>query len=256
MKTRYQDCKIADKLVSGGWPKTLAKNFAGKINKKEFIENADDNEFDRVKYFAITDKSAPATMEVIEKQLVIMKDIIDDKKISAATTLTAKSKWPGCMTKLITGSMADAGFADLGLKCAFGDVEGSEPWLVALRTFSWCWGPGHWPLPGVAAMIHALDEVLMYIITSDVLLSQGIGLDDAKAFFDTKSGCACFQKEKVIRLAAGESVWVPAGHIPLLATLGDDATPSKKSLQMLCHVLSWCGQCISQRTWRSWTPRT
>ena len=80
MKARYQDCKIADKFVSGGWPKTLAKNFAGEINKKEFIENADDNVFDRVKYFVITDKSAPASMKVIEKQLEFMKDIIDDKK--------------------------------------------------------------------------------------------------------------------------------------------------------------------------------
>ena len=70
----------------------------GEINKKEFIENADDNVFDRVKYFVITDKSAPASMKVIEKQLEFMKDIIDDKNISAATTLTAEAKWPGCMS--------------------------------------------------------------------------------------------------------------------------------------------------------------
>ena len=78
-------------------------------------------------------------------------------------------------------------------------------------------------------MVHALDEVLMFIVSTDLLLSQGIGLDDAKALFDTKGGCASFQQPNVIKAQAGESVIVPTGQIPLVVYAVLDTLAKNKS---------------------------
>ena len=100
---------------------------------------------------------------------------------------------------------------------------------MAVRPFNWIWGLGHRPLSGTPTIVHSLSDVFVLLVTSDSLLSQGIGVEDAEAFFDTTSGCESIQAcVKLIRMTAGDSLWVPAGSIPLVAALGDKSTASKK----------------------------
>ena len=63
----------------------------------------------------------------------------------------------------------------------------------------------------------------------DIMLSQGISLDGCKEFFGTTAGADALKDLPIYAVHAGFALWVPAGHVPLMAFV--DAVPQSEGDQ-------------------------
>lgn len=146
-------------------------------------------------------------------------------------------------------------FADLGMTTD----AGTEPWLMTYRSSQWRYGPSHWPLPGLGALVLPVSEGVKHTFLSapyEELLKCGIALPDLQTFLGTDSGVKFAEAHLVqTKLCVGTAMWLPPGWfaLPLACDLrpqGNDATekdeddPVEKGVGMAV-VLSvfaqdWC----------------
>lgn len=142
-----------------------------------------------------------------------------NKKVKDITKTMIKKEWRSAMarTELSGHTICDG---DLGL----GDIkgyarhQGATSWVVAVRANSWCYGLAEFSLPGVGAFVTALGTGLWVSgFLVQPLVSQGLAVQDIKAFLETDSG-ATFAKESSILLyiSPGESLWLPYGVAPVV----------------------------------------
>lgn len=225
---RYRRAKLCSRLILGGFGKSFAKFVANRFYDTTPQEglacNVSCEDFDITKVTVWT--SANDVGWDMIKKLTTMQDTFkpaaDEKVQSLQKTMDnpKNEKWTGSMAKMDYGAglMLD----DLNLRGIAGKCEGPgcEPWMVCMRAYSWRWGPGAWPLPGVGAFIVPVRAGMVFqIIKVESLTQEGmVALGDTPGFLETPSGNklianpgSCILVD--MRTSVAAVAWVPFGYV-------------------------------------------
>lgn len=142
-----------------------------------------------------------------------------DKKVADIMKSMAKKGWRSGMGRI---ECAPDGLCDMSIGLddmkLFVNDPGAQPWVLAVASNTWCFGPAEFALPGVAAFVTSLRQRLwISCFLVQPLVEQGLSVQDIKAFLETDSGVAYAKESSVlVHIEAGESVYIPYGVIPVV----------------------------------------
>ena len=102
----------------------------------------------------------------------------------------------------------------------FEDEEGSEPWVVSLRSNHPRVGPGGIPLPGVGCLLQHVSgtAVSFLIVPVKVFVESGLTvLNDVATFANTESSCKTIEKHGwlVTLYDQSKALYVPYSWFPI-----------------------------------------
>ena len=246
MKERYQRSKLAGKLEHGGFggqfarvvtsmvaaehgePMTSIKNESElNLTSLMLFDEGDEFGFQMVGWVKeYQEKSSGNLNAKIQTTLTFLDE--NEAKSSAAApvkVLDGSGNLPGDLPNLCQ---------KLGMKSTpmFEDEEGSEPWVVSIRSNHQRVGPGGIPLPGIGCVLQHVGgaAVSFLIVPVKVLVESGLTvLNDVATFANTESGSKAIEKHGwlVTLYDQGKALYVPYSMypIPIARDPDDDKQP-------------------------------
>lgn len=246
MKERYQRSKLAGKLEHGGFGGQFAKVVTSKVAAEHgeplesikgesylnltslmLFEDSDEFGFEMIKSIKSYQERSSGNLTAKIKSTLTFLDENEAKSSAAAPVKVLDG----------SGSIPD-GLPNLGKKLGmkseplFEDEEGSEPWVVSLRSNHQRVGPGGIPLPGVGCLLQHVSgaAVSFLIVPVKVFVEAGLTvLNDVATFANTESGSKLIEKHGwlVTLYDQSKALYVPYSWfpIPIARDPEDDKSP-------------------------------
>lgn len=148
--------------------------------------------------------------------LVVMLSALASPQVSETMTGTPmKGLYVQLGSSKATISVTGLSFAPLPKP--IGVTKEFAPFLCTSRNFACRYGPSGWPMVGCGCWVHALQPLHLLILCMSGLQSIG--------FHDYSGLEKCLEHKKYrtwrpcsVRLAVGELLWVPYGHLVMPST--------------------------------------
>jgi hypothetical protein len=225
---RYARTKMNNKMQTGGFSKGFAKQVLFRCETPDTLTTNPETFVAGDPLMWLPEEGSESAFTNEYNLFRTKVTNFDDKAKVLKGSLEDKPKWKGAMVRL------DVEAHDMKKLGVFGDEklvkaehQGSAPWLMAFRLYSWRYGPFAWPMPGFGCFVQlrgGTPEMHLLLVKASNLLQEGIAIKDLQSFFETQTGQACFRDHaKVVKLMPAAVVWIPFGFlaIPLAMAAGD-----------------------------------
>ena len=112
-----------------------------------------------------------------------------------------------------------------------------ETWLVAVRRWKCRYGPSGFPLPGVGAWVHALDDMFFVVLSGQLILGKGIALPDLLNFLEQPTGLELFAKQgTMMKVNRHDTFWLPRGSVCIPMYVADKDSAGKNLFGRVLHI--------------------
>lgn len=213
---RYQRRRMTSRLTSGGYGPAFAKILMPMLEKAVDEPPVEPSAFvhDKIQMWDKENDVAKKVHDFLLKGDVAQT--VSSKKAALIEALNLNDAWGGGLGCL--GGLDD--FLTLFPHKAMEDLmtgKGAEPWLCAVRPWSFRFGCGQWPLLGFGSYVLPVSQTLIFILVPiDAMLAMGIALGDFPKFAETASGTEYLEEHaKVLMVPEGAVAWIPYGWITL-----------------------------------------
>ena len=199
-----------------------------KMNPEQFIA-----EFPTQWYHPEVEKSP--IVQQVESMISGASQAIDKKVSQLAGHMAKNPRWSGCMGRVMVDGIEKVwqALSDLKPDVACATDEGAAMWLSVCKAHTFRFGPGSFPLPGIASLVAVAPSsppAFLELLHVEPLLEQGIVLTNVSKFLETEEGAAYLKSRcVVVKLTSSQCVWLPFGWLVSPCTMSDPAAEATTS---------------------------
>lgn len=226
-RMRYVRDRARRALVRNGWGKEFAVAWLAKVKPggEQPGDSVCDIDFRKAMYWTPVVADGDKVCAAFESAVAAGISVFNDKRAILENNLTANPDWGGALARMNDLKLDSLNGLFPSVAEVFTNDPGCSVWLLVARMYSWRFGPGAIPLPGIPALWFnrsARAEVVLTLLPMEEMLGKGICTSDLPQFLNTPTGAAYFEQVgATITMKGGEAAFTPGGLIVIATAIVD-----------------------------------